>query len=171
MQDQTGQFPYTPGLFFGSVPITANQPAIFQKNKSGSGACPPGRRSKLKSGGKPLFLTCSTIGVLEPIKALKSGRFYLDCAEFFDKRDAVDFVQGRNTGENLLQGRLSQALQPLGLGCAPDFGTRPPLDDHLADIIRQIQQFVNPCDRDSRCGYKRRNRHSCKTACREIPPA
>ena len=35
---------------------------------------------------------------------LVGGRFYLDCAEFFDKRDAVDFVQGRNTGENLVQG-------------------------------------------------------------------
>lgn len=27
---------------------------------------------------------------------------------FFDKRDTVDFVQGRNPGKNLLQGRLAQ---------------------------------------------------------------
>src|SRR6185369_17200158 len=32
------------------------------------------------------------------------------CAEFFDKRDAVYFVQGRNTAKNLLQGRVSQTL-------------------------------------------------------------
>ena len=34
-------------------------------------------------------------------------------------------------------------VRPFGLGRAPDLGTRPPLDNHFADIIRQIQQFVN----------------------------
>ena len=31
-------------------------------------------------------------------------------AKLFDKRNAIDFVQGRNPVENLLQGRVSQTL-------------------------------------------------------------
>ena len=54
-------------------------------------------------------------------------------------------MQGRNAGENLLQSGLPQARQPFGLCRAPDLRTGPPLDNHFADIIRQIQQFVNSC--------------------------
>ena len=36
------------------------------------------------------------------------NRGLLAGAELFDERYAIDFVQGRNPGENLLQGRFSQ---------------------------------------------------------------
>ena len=42
------------------------------------------------------------IDPLGPIIYSLSGVGLLDCAEFFDKRDAVDFVQGRNPAENLV---------------------------------------------------------------------
>ena len=57
---------------------------------------------------------------LVPVTAIFCGRGIelLSGVQLFDKGHAVNLVQGRNTAENLLQGRRSQAGQTFGLRSA-----------------------------------------------------
>src|SRR6266850_1774051 len=62
---------------------------------------------------------------------------------FLYKSDTIDFMQRGHAGKNFLQGRFAQAGEPFRLCGATNFGTGTPLDDHLADVVAQIEQFVN----------------------------
>src|SRR5687767_6897707 len=67
---------------------------------------------------------------------LVGGLTLLSGVQLFDEGDAVYLVQGRNTAENLLQGRVSKARQPFRLRRSTHLRARPSLDNHFADIIR-----------------------------------
>src|ERR1044072_8492464 len=56
----------------------------------------------------------------------RANRGLITGAELFDERYAIDFVQGRNPCENLLQGRFPQTLQPFGLCRAANPSTGAP---------------------------------------------
>src|SRR5262249_29966060 len=62
---------------------------------------------------------------------------------FFDKCHAVDLVQSRSAGEYLFQGRFTQTGQALGLSRPANLRSRPALNDHFANVVAQVQQFVN----------------------------
>src|ERR1044072_8076206 len=61
----------------------------------------------------------------------------------FDEGDAVNLVERRDALEDLLQRRLAQGAQALGLGRAAHFGAGTPLDNHLADVVRHVQKLVD----------------------------
>src|SRR5262245_56919311 len=55
----------------------------------------------------------------------------------------VDFLQRGDTGKNVRKSRLAKECHSPFMRCTLDFRCRPPFDDHFADVVRQIQQFMN----------------------------
>src|ERR1039458_7339939 len=60
-----------------------------------------------------------------------------------DKRDLVDFPQGGDPPAHLLHRRFPQEGHAVFPGGALDFRGGAAVQDHLADAVRQVQQFVN----------------------------
>src|SRR5687768_5289858 len=56
-----------------------------------------------------------SIGNRQFYSGVEPGACLLACAEFLDEGHAIDLVQGRNSAKNLLQSRLSQTRESLGL--------------------------------------------------------
>src|SRR5712691_7267863 len=62
---------------------------------------------------------------------------------FFDESHAIDFMQGRNAGKNFFQSRLAQTGQAFSLRSATHFRAGATLDDHLANVVAEIEQLVD----------------------------
>src|ERR1039457_4584623 len=60
-----------------------------------------------------------------------------------DKRNFVDFPQGGDPPAHLLHRRIAQEGHAVFLGGAFDFRSGAAVQDHFADAVRQIQQFVD----------------------------
>ena len=66
-------------------------------------------------------------------------------AERLDERHLVDFLQGGKPAPHFIERRLAQEAHTLFASGAPDLRSRLLRQNHLADPVRQIQQFVNGC--------------------------
>ena len=62
---------------------------------------------------------------------------------FLDKGHPIDFVQRRDARKHFLQSRLAQTGQAFGFGGATNFRAGPALDDHLANVVAEIEQFMD----------------------------
>src|ERR1019366_10106703 len=60
-----------------------------------------------------------------------------------NKRNFVDFPQGGDSPAHLLHRRIAQESHAVFLGCALDLRRRAAVQDHFANAVRQIQQFVD----------------------------
>ena len=97
--------------------------AVYQKNR-------PVLRGQGKPEGARVVLLITAIDELW----LRNTEIY-----FLDKGDAVDFMQRRDARKNFLQCGFAQARQAFGLRRATNFRTWPALDDHLANIVAEIE--------------------------------
>src|SRR5437764_12359066 len=61
----------------------------------------------------------------------------------FDKCDLIDLLQCRHAQPDFVERRLAQEAHTLFAGGAPDFRGWLFGQNHLADAVTQIQQFVN----------------------------
>src|SRR5271157_5903116 len=55
----------------------------------------------------------------------------------------VDFLHGGNAGANLGQTAFAQGDHALFASDALNFRSGPPIDDHFADTVGQIEQFAD----------------------------
>src|ERR1035441_8583341 len=60
-----------------------------------------------------------------------------------DKRDLVDFPQGGDPHPHLFHRRIAQERHAVFLGGALDLRGGAAVQNHLANAVRQVQQFVD----------------------------
>src|SRR5207342_1536667 len=63
-------------------------------------------------------------------------------ARSFDERDLVDFAQRRHSIQHAADGALPQERHALLAGGALDFGGGATVEDHVTNLIGQIQQLA-----------------------------
>src|SRR5690606_22640233 len=61
----------------------------------------------------------------------------------FDERHLVDLAQRRPPHEHLLDRRVAQEPHPFFARGLLDLGGRPPIQDHVANPVREIQQLAD----------------------------
>src|SRR5580692_12367520 len=60
-----------------------------------------------------------------------------------DEGDLVNLLQRRQPDSHFIQGGLTQESHTLIAGSSPDLGGRLLQQNHLADTIAQVEQFMN----------------------------
>src|ERR1035438_6111580 len=93
-------------------------------------AMPPSVISKAMAGGASCKSDLSLSMIIGPALRL-------------DKRDLVDFPQGGDSPAHLLHRRIAQEGHAVFLGGALDLRGGAAVQDHLANAVRQVQQFVD----------------------------
>lgn len=66
-------------------------------------------------------------------------------SDFFDESNPIDLVQRRHTLKNLFDRRFAQTRKAFFLRLTPDLRARAAFDDHFADRVGHVEQFVNGC--------------------------
>src|ERR1035438_10494623 len=61
----------------------------------------------------------------------------------FDECHFVDLAQGGDTQPQFLHRRFAQERHALFARRALDLRRWPPVENHFADVVREVQQFVN----------------------------
>src|SRR5256886_14628953 len=64
-------------------------------------------------------------------------------AHALDKRDLIDLLQSSQSQPDFVQRRLTQEPHALFARCTPDFRRRLLSQNHLANAVTQIQQFMD----------------------------
>src|SRR5208282_5107944 len=72
-----------------------------------------------------------------------AGHLEVPSAHGLDKGDLVDLFQSGDSAAYLVQRRFAQEAHALVAGSFSYLRGRPPLQNHLADAVGQIQQFMN----------------------------
>src|ERR1035441_7577097 len=61
----------------------------------------------------------------------------------FDERHLIDLAQGGDTEAQFLHCRFAQEGHTLFARRPLDLRRRPPVQNHFADLVREVQQFVD----------------------------
>src|SRR5437867_343323 len=78
---------------------------------------------------------------VRPLPRARTSRSARTCS--FDERDLVDLAKRRRPVEDALDRRLAEKPHAFFAGALLDFRGRPLLENHLANVIREVEQLAD----------------------------